>query len=300
MSAVEEKRRKALGKGIGALLAQRSATREQEAGGSAAPEALRTLPASLIEPNPLQPRTEFDEEKLEELAQSIRANGIIQPLVVRRAGSRYQLVAGERRLRAAQLAGLEEVPVTVRDIPDERLLEITLIENIQREDLNPIEVARAYERLIRDLDLSHEELGKRTGKNRVTITNLLRLLKLPSPLQQLVAGGQLQMGHARALLALPDPNDQMLLAVQIVDQRLSVRQVERMVRQVLKRISEGPKPAPPPPDPNVAAAVSELESALGTKVRVVERGNQKGRIVIDYYSLEDLHRIYQRIVGEEE
>jgi ParB family chromosome partitioning protein len=208
------------------------------------------------------------------------------------------LVAGERRWRAAKLAGLQEVPAVVRDVPDNRLLEITLIENIQREDLNPIETANAFDRLSRELLLSPEQVGQRTGKDRTTITNFLRLLQLPSDLQQLVAERRLSAGHARCLCSLPSVELQREVAEKAVAQGWSVRQIERTTQKMM----EGRKPKhvdEVDTDPNVKAAIQELERVLGTKVRIVEKAKQKGRIEIDYYSTEDLDRIYTAIVGEE-
>jgi ParB family chromosome partitioning protein len=208
-------------------------------------------------------------------------------------------VAGERRWRAAKLAGLREVPVVVEEISDDRLLEITLIENIQREDLNPIEFALALERMAKELDLSQDEIGRRTGKDRSTIANAIRLLQLPPDIQQLVGERRLSPGHARAILALEDEQVQRKLAEKIVAQGLSVRQVERMT----KRLTEARDPKSGPHkalDPNVKAAIGEMERALGTKVRIVEQGEQRGRIEIEYYSSEDLDRIYNAIVGPTE
>jgi ParB family chromosome partitioning protein len=239
----------------------------------------------------------FHAERLEELAQSIRSNGIIQPLVVRKAGERFQLVAGERRWRAAKLAEVAEVPVVVRDIPDNRLLEITLIENIQREDLNPIETAVAFERMMRELTLNPEQVGRRTGKDRTTIVNSVRLLQLPHDLQQLVAERRLSAGHARCLLSLPTLELQREVAERAVAQGWSVRQIERTTQKML----EGRKPKhvdDVDTDPNVKAAIQEMERVLGTKVRIIEKAQQKGRIEIEYYSTEDLDRIYTAIVGE--
>jgi ParB family chromosome partitioning protein len=260
-------------------------------------ETSQTVPIDSIDPNPLQPRRLFNSERLSELAQSIRTNGIIQPLVVRKMGDRYQLVAGERRWRAAKLARVEQIPVVVRDIPDNRLLEITLVENIQREDLNPIEAANAFARLGTELLLSPEQIGLRTGKDRTTITNLLRLLQLPADLQQLVAERRLSAGHARCLLGLPSVDLQREVAEKSVAQGWSVRQMERTTQ----RMMEGRKPKHVDElgtDPNVKAAIQEMERVLGTKVRIVEKAKQKGRIEIDYYSTEDLDRIYAAIVGE--
>lgn len=289
--------RKALGKGLGALLPTRATNVPPPAAVPASAGTASTIPINAIDANPLQPRRIFQSERLAELAQSIRANGIIQPLVVRAAGDRYQLVAGERRWRAAKLAGLDRVPVVVQVIPDDRLLEITLIENIQREDLNPIETAVAFDRLARELTLSPEEIGQRTGKDRTTITNFVRLLQLPSDLQQLVAERRLSAGHARCLLSLPTIELQREVAEKAVAQGWSVRQTERTTQ----KMTEGRKPKHVDEvdnDPNVRAAIQELERALGTKVRIVEKSKQKGRIEIDYYSGEDLDRIYAAIVGE--
>jgi ParB family chromosome partitioning protein len=285
--------RKALGRGLGALLPTRLPTTATPITDSDA----QAIPIDTIDANPLQPRRTFQAERLEELAQSIRANGIIQPLVVRRAGDRFQLVAGERRWRAAKLAGVEEVPVVVRDIPDDRLLEITLIENIQREDLNPIETAVAFDRMLRELVLTPEQVGQRTGKDRTTIVNLIRLLQLPEDLQQMVAERRLSAGHARCLLSLPGAQLQREVAEKSVAQGWSVRQVERLTQRML----EGRKPKhvdEVDTDPNVKAAIQEMERVLGTRVRIVEKAKQKGRIEIEFYSSEDLDRIYAAICGE--
>jgi ParB family transcriptional regulator, chromosome partitioning protein len=289
-----ENPRKALGRGLGALLP----TRPPEPLAAPPAEAAQAISIDLIDPNPLQPRRTFPTDRLEELAQSIRANGIIQPLVVRRAGDRYQLVAGERRWRAAKLAGIADIPVVVREIPDDHLLEITLIENIQREDLNPIETAAAFERMMRELVLTPEQVGQRTGKDRTTIVNLIRLLQLPDDLQQLVADRRLTAGHARCLLSLPTIQLQREVADKAVAQGWSVRQTERITQRLIdgeapKRVDEVAL------DPNVKAAIQEMERVLGTRVKIVEKAKQKGRIEIEYYSTEDLDRIYSVIVGED-
>jgi ParB family chromosome partitioning protein len=287
--------RRALGKGLTALLPTRPTT-PPPAELPHPGEEVTQLPIDSIAANPLQPRRIFHTERMEELAQSIRSNGIIQPLVVRRHGEQYQLVAGERRWRAAKIAGLTRIPAVIQDIPDDRLLEITLIENIQREDLNPIETALAFDRLTRELQLNHEEIGRRTGKDRSTITNLIRLLQLPPDIQQLIAERRLSAGNARCLLTLPTPELQREVAEKAVAQGWSVRQVERLTQ----RLTEDRKPKTvdeAQADPNVKAAIQELERVLGTKVRITERARQKGRIEIDYYSPEDLDRIYSVIVG---
>ncbi|GIU80584.1 MAG: chromosome partitioning protein ParB [Bryobacteraceae bacterium] len=303
MTNSKEPSRKALGRGLSSLIPANRTTAPPAAAPAAvqeppAPGPLR-VPIESIHPNPLQPRSTFSPEGLQELAQSIRENGIIQPLVVRRTRDGYQLVAGERRLRAARIAGLHEVPVVVQEFADDRLMEITLIENIQREDLNPIEVAHAFERLHREFRLSHEQIAQRTGKDRSTITNMLRLLRLPLEVQQLVAEQRLSMGHARALLSLESAEQQVALANKAADGAMSVRQVERAVQKTLSAPPGGP--AEPPAldrDPNVRAAIDQLERVLGTRVRIVPRDDQRGRIEIEYYSQEDLARIYDLIVRE--
>jgi ParB family chromosome partitioning protein len=285
-----------LGKGLGSLLPARH-PQGALAEILAAPDTAGTIAIDVIDPNPLQPRRVFQQEKLAELAQSIRANGIVQPLVVRKSGDRFQLVAGERRWRAAKLAGLSQVPAVVQDIPDDHLLEITLIENIQREDLNPIETAIAFQRMATELDISPEDIGQRTGKDRTTVVNSIRLLQLPADLQQLVAERRLSAGHARCLLSLPTPEMQREVAERAVTRGWSVRDMERTTQKML----EGRKPKSVDEvelDPNVKAAIQELERVLGTKVRIIEKAKQKGRIEIDYYSPEDLDRIYAAIVGQ--
>jgi ParB family transcriptional regulator, chromosome partitioning protein len=295
--------RKALGKGLSALLPSRV---QQPPALPPEPEQPKTLQAGVteveiasIQPNPVQPRTIFQAEKLEELAQSIRANGIIQPLVIQRAGSHYQLVAGERRWRAARLAGLTHVPVIVREFAPDRLLEIALIENIQREDLNPIELAEALDRLVREHNLSHEEIGKRTGKDRSTVTNLIRLLKLPKEIQLLVAEHRLSMGHARAILGLPTEDLQNDVAQRTVSQGLSVRQVERYIQMLgsEREPAKALEKTEASVDPNVTAATHELEAALGTRVKIVPQSKDRGRIEIEYFSFEELDRIYTLITG---
>lgn len=297
MTKPPEHTRKALGRGLGALLTSRTAPRPEPATPQAvpAPDSIARIAIALIDPNPLQPRTVFDATKLQELANSIAANGIIQPLVVRPHQDRYQLVAGERRWRAAKLADLKEVPAVVQAISDDRLLEVTLVENIQREDLNPLEIARAFDRLIRELHLSHEDVARRTGKDRTTITNMLRLLKLPGDIQQLVAEHRLSMGHARAVLGLPTEELQRQVAEKASSQGLSVRQVERLVqRMTAEREPKSAEEAAQ--DPNVKAALQELERVLGTRVRINGRPDSRGRIEIEFYSAEDLDRIYSIIV----
>jgi ParB family chromosome partitioning protein len=312
MSKNPDPQRKALGKGLSALLPSKQSApsikiyppgtnpnHPNAAAPAPAPEpphaGMLKVPIDKVVPNPLQPRTIFEPDRLQELAQSIRANGIIQPLVVQRRGSDYELVAGERRLRAAKIAGLAEVPVVVQEVATDHLLEVALIENIQREDLNPIEVAHALDRLAREYNLSHEEIGRRTGKDRATVSNLIRLLKLPSDIQLLVAEHRLSMGHARALLAIEDTDKQREIAERAAAHGMSVRQLERTIQSLVKRDIE--EALAPVNDPNVTAATRELESALGTRVKIVAQTEKRGRIEIEYYSPEDLDRIYNVIIG---
>jgi ParB family transcriptional regulator, chromosome partitioning protein len=293
--------RKALGKGLGALLPTRPLAAAQApapAQTPAQPEPTpETIPVDLIDPNPTQPRRVFQPERLAELAQSIRQNGIIQPLVVRKKGGRYELVAGERRLRAAKLAQVDRVPAVVREIPDDRLLEVTLIENIQREDLNPIETATAFARLGQELNMDAEHIGRHTGKDRTTIINFLRLLQLPPDIQQMVSEGRLSASAGRCLCSLPKGELQRQLAAKIAAEEWPVRKVERMV-QKLQGEGAAKKVEEVEIDPNVRAAIETMERALGTRVRIIEKARQRGKIEIDYYGSEDLDRIYNLIVRE--
>jgi ParB family chromosome partitioning protein len=287
--------RQALGKGLNSLLPARLKQTQPENAQPAAPTT--ELPVSKIKPNPFQPRRQFREEALEELAQSIRVNGIIQPIAVRRSGDEYQIIAGERRWRAAQLARLTVVPVVIQEIADDKLLEIALIENIQREDLNPIELAEAFERMVTELRLSHEEIGRRTGKDRVTVTNTIRLLQLQPEVQQIVATGKISAGHARALIGIKDPDRQKNVAYSVISEGWTVRQIEKVVKDILQGTADRPeKPPAPPVDPNVRAAIDEMQQTLGTRVRIIEKGKGKGHIEIEYYSSDDLDRIYGMIV----
>ena len=278
--------RKALGRGLSALL--------QEV--ESQPAASQEIEVELIDPNPLQPRRDFPEETLKELAGSIRASGIVQPILVRKAGVRYQLVAGERRLRAAGQAGLKLIPAVVRDLTDRDALELALTENLLREDLNPLEVARGYEALQERFQLTHEEIAARLGTNRSTVTNALRLLRLSASVQAMITSKAISPGHARALLGLDSPTAQANLAQLIVKRGLSVRQVESLVAPGgQERRIEKKEASQPQIDPNTRAAILELERALGTRVRIVGDG-ARGRIEISYFSAEDLDRIYGLIV----
>ena len=278
--------RKALGRGLGALL---SSDRTIDLGAEPSEVEIDS-----ILPGPMQPRTRFDEASLESLAESIRAHGIVQPLLVRRRDEGYELIAGERRWRAAKLAGVTRVPVVVKDVPDESLLEIALIENIQREDLNPIEEAQAYKKLIEAVGLTQEALASRVGRDRTYITNYLRLLRLPDDVQKLVTDGRLSMGHARALLALDHPDLQRRIARQIIDGGLSVRATEQLVQRASE---EKPKrSAPQPIDPNIKAAETKLRRALGTQVKILQAADGKGKLEISFFNTQDLDRIYSLLV----
>ena len=278
--------RKALGRGLGALLSSDSTF---DLGAEPSEVEL-----DAIVPGPMQPRTHFDEASLESLAESIRSHGIVQPLLVRRRGEGYELIAGERRWRAAKLAGISRVPVVVKEVPDESLLEIALIENIQRENLNPIEEAHAYKKLIETVGLTQEALASRVGRDRSYITNYLRLLKLSDDIQQLVKEGRLSTGHARALLALTHPDLQRRIARQIIDGGLSVRATEQLVQ---KATEEKPARKPPVPvDPNIKAAETKLRRALGTQVRILQAADGKGKLEINFFSTQDLDRIYNLLV----
>jgi ParB family chromosome partitioning protein len=254
----------------------------------------------LIEPNNFQPRTSFDEERLEQLAQSIRANGIIQPLLVRRlSAEKYQLVAGERRWRAAQRAGLLRVPCVVKEIPEDKMLELALIENIQRQELNAIEEAHAYKRLIETLGLTQEMVAQRVGRDRTFITNYLRLLRLPEDIQRMVEAEQISMGHARALLGVDEPEIQRKLAKEVNEKGLSVRQIERAIRRIVEG-EETETVTTTKEDPNFKAAEDKLRRKLSSKVHIlVNQKSNGGKIEIDFFDDNDLNRIYEIIMGKE-
>src|SRR5215208_4782756 len=281
--------RKALGRGLGALL---SADRTIDLGSEPSEVELDS-----IVPGPMQPRTHFDDASLTSLAESIRSHGIVQPLLVRRRGDGYELIAGERRWRAAKLAGLSHVPIVVKEVPDESLLEIALIENIQRENLNPIEEAQAYKKLIESVGLTQEALASRVGRDRSYITNYLRLLRLPDDLQQLVTEGRLSTGHARTLLGLSHVDLQRKIARQIIDGGLSVRSTEQMVQ---KASEEKParRSAPQALDPNIKAAETKLRRALGTQVKILQVADGRGKVEISFFNSQDLDRIYNLLMPQ--
>jgi ParB family transcriptional regulator, chromosome partitioning protein len=277
--------KKALGKGLSALLPT----------GGVGNEELVELDLDLLEVNDQQPRTHFDDRKLAELAESIRANGLVQPILVRRKGTRYQIIAGERRWRAALQANLHKIPAVIRDIPDEKLLELALVENIARQELNPIEEAQAYQRLISAYNLTQEQVARRVGKDRSSVTNILRLLKLPVDIQQMVESEKISMGHARALLPLEDTEQQRRLAKKIIDEALSVREVERLVEQWRSPAQDESAQETAPVDPNIKAAERRLQKHFNTPVKIVLHKNG-GRIQIDFHSSEELERLYDLLI----
>ena len=284
-----QQKRPALGKGLSALIPD-------------APEALRVAPTDVdidrLRPNDLQPRVLVDDARLQELSQSIKSNGVIQPIVVRQVGDGFQIIAGERRWRAAKLAGLARVPVVVKEVAsgdNKSLLEMALIENIQREDLNPIDEALAYRRLADDFHLTQEAIAAAVGKDRASVANTLRLLKLPEEVRTEVAGGRLSMGHARALLSLSDEADQRRIARDVIARVLSVRETESLVKKLVEGEAPAKEAAPPKPvDVHTRAAEDRLKLLLGTRVRIVRRG-ERGRIEIDFNSEDELIRIYEQM-----
>jgi ParB family chromosome partitioning protein len=282
--------RKPLGRGLSALLSAE--------GTGTAPEQTNEVRIELIDPGFSQPRTIFDESSLNELAKSITANGIVQPILLRPKGERYELVAGERRWRAAERAGLTRIPAIVRDVSDDKVLEIALIENIQREDLNPIEEAGAYKKLIDSLGLTQETVAERVGRDRSYVTNYLRLLKLPPDIQELLQRGKISTGHARALLALEDVGAQRRIARKIMDQDLSVRSTERLVRSSGHAVSSGGRPhSVSAVDPNTRAAETKLRRQFGTKVRILQaHPNSAGRIELEFYNDTDLARLFDLLM----
>ena len=286
--------RKALGRGLSALI------RESEAPATATmAESEAAVAVELIDANPFQPRTAFDEAELSELSQSVRAKGIIQPVLVRPLGERYQLVAGERRWRAAKLAGLQTIPAIVKDLEDKEMLELALTENILRDDLGPLEAARAYKVLQERFGESQEEIAARLGINRVTVTNSLRLLRLPAKIQQMIEQKELTAGHARALLSVPDEAEQLRLAERIASRGLSVREAERITSERARQDPGSPAAEAPQPrqDANMREAVLNLERMLGTRVKITGDG-ERGKIEISYFSAEDLNRLYELLVKD--
>ena len=250
---------------------------------------------SKVEPNREQPRKNFDEDSLQELAESLKQFGMLQPILVQNRGDYYEIIAGERRWRAAKIAGLKEVPVIVRELTDQEIVEISLIENIQREDLNPIEEAQAYKRLLTEFHLKQDEVAERVSKSRTAVTNSMRLLKLCDEVQKMVVDDMISTGHARALISIEDPEEQYLIAQKIFDEKLSVREVEKLVKDLHK------PPKPPKEEKTLQAIYQEiserLKQSLSTKVSVSAKQNGAGKIEIEFYNHEDLERLLERITG---
>ena len=280
-------KRPALGRGLSALIPDAPAA-------PAASERALEVDIDLLRPNRFQPRTHMDDGRIEELSRSIRSNGVIQPIVVRKADTGYEIVAGERRWRASQRAGLLKVPIVVRDIPDDKLLAAALIENIQRENLNPIEEAHAYRRLADEFGMTQEQIAESVGKDRSSVANYVRLLRLPTEIRDHVGAGTLSMGHARALLGLPDDAAQLRIGRDVVAKALSVRETETLVKRTV---------APPPDKPeeqkdvHTRAAEEKLRFALGTRVRIIRKG-KGGRVEIDFGDENELHRIYEQLTDK--
>jgi ParB family chromosome partitioning protein len=298
IAAIDPKRR-ALGKGLDSLL-----PRVQAAPAPSATEAEggkpREIPLDQIDRNPFQTRSHVNEEQLAELAASITANGVVQPVLVRPlANGRFQLIAGERRWRASELAGKATIPAILRQVSDEQAMEITIVENLQRADLNPMEQARAFERLSREFHMTQEQMAVRTGKDRATVANFLRLLKLPTTIQARVESGELTFGHARALLAFEHAEEMEKAAQRVVSLSLSVRQTESYVQGLIhpeRAAKKEPKPAPPI-DPNVREVQERLQRALGLKVHI-EDHDGRGKVIIEYARLEDFDTLLETLAGE--
>jgi ParB family chromosome partitioning protein len=285
-------KKRVLGRGLDALLG----TEEPGVTPNAEQPGVQSLPVNALRPNPYQPRKTIRAEGIEELSASILEKGVLQPLIVRQRGENYEIVAGERRWLAAQRANLPAVPVIVREFEDREMLELALIENLQREDLSPVEQARAFRQLIEEFELTQEQVADRVGKSRVSVTNLLRILRLPDQiLKWIEEGGALSMGHARALLSLDNPSLQLALAREIMSEGLSVREVERRVRRLLK----APHPMPKVKDPEVSIETSDLEEKLslhiGLQVKIYPKSNTSGKIEVYYSSLDEFQRFFDHL-----
>lgn len=307
--------KKGLGKGLGAIFGEDVISREEEEhkiresarkkgtsdpGNTAQEDGTageQMVKVALIEPNQSQPRKKFDQEQMEELAESIKLHGVLQPLLVQKKDGLYEIIAGERRWRAAKLAGLKEVPVVIRQYTPQESMEVALIENLQREDLNPIEEAKAYQRLIQEFGLKQEEIAAKVAKNRTTITNAMRLLKLDEGIQNMVIENAISSGHARALLGLEDPEMQLKAAKMIMEDKLSVRETERLVKRLIREAEEKDKPKKQ--EKNINFIYQNLEermkTVMGTKVTIHNKDKNKGRIEIEYYSEAELERIVEMI-----
>jgi ParB family chromosome partitioning protein len=277
--------KKALGRGLGAFIPDEFSILKEE--------RFAEVDIDEIRPNPIQPRLKFDEQSIEELARSIKETGIVQPVLVASEDDHYKIIVGERRWRAAQRAGLKKVPVLIRNIPREKQLEISLIENIHREELNPLEIAQAYQRLVEEQGYTQQEVADKVGKDRTSVTNYVRLLKLPQEIQDHVNSGTITMGHARALLALDEGSSQLFACRQIVDKSLSVRNTEKLVNRLKNR---GPRTQRHLEDPDLRALQEDMLKILGTKV-LISGSRTKGVLKIFYFSLDDLNRIYDKLKG---
>ncbi|MGD0901378.1 MAG: ParB/RepB/Spo0J family partition protein [Terracidiphilus sp.] len=295
VAAIDPKRR-ALGKGLDSLLPRvpSAASAADTEGGKP-----REIPLDQIDHNPFQTRSHVDEEQLAELAASITSNGVVQPVLVRPlANGRFQLIAGERRWRASRLAGKQTIPAILRQVSDEQAMEITIVENLQRADLNPMEQARAFDRLSREFHMTQEQMAVRTGKDRASVANFLRLLRLPAPVQARVEAGELSFGHARTLLAFEHPEEIEKAAKRVIDLSLSVRQTETYVQGLMhpERAKKNPKPEAPV-DPNVRDVQQRLQRALGLKVHIEDR-NGRGKVIIEYARLEDFDQLLEQLARE--
>ena len=288
--------KRGLGKGLDSLIPSNvmESTKSQTSSKEKSEEGAVIVKISMVEPNREQPRKNFDEDSLQELADSIKQFGLLQPILVQDKKSYYEIIAGERRWRSAKIAGLKEVPVIIRNLTDQEVVEISLIENIQREDLNPIEEAQAYKRLLTEFHLKQDEVAERVSKSRTAVTNSMRLLKLCDPVQKMVVDGMISTGHARALLAIEDPEQQYLIAQKVFDEKLSVREVEKLV----KNLNKPPKPAKIENSTLniIYQDISEkLKQSLGTKVSIQAKENGSGKIEIEFYNHEDLDRLLEQI-----
>ena len=299
--------KKGLGKGLGAIFGEDVVKESEEEQAKAKAETAAKkeknnelmVKVALITPNKEQPRKNFDEEQLQELADSIKQYGVLQPLLVKKEGSFYEIIAGERRWRAAKIAGIKEVPVVLREYSKQEAMEIALIENVQREDLNPIEEAQAYQRLIKEFGLTQEEIAVRVSKNRATVTNTMRLLKLDEQIQKMLIQGVITSGHARALLSLEDSEQQLKAVKQVIEGSLSVRETERLVKRLIKEESGEEKSKEEKKDEALLLIYQSLEermkTVMGTKVSIHNKDKNKGRIEIEYYSEAELERIVEMI-----
>lgn len=289
-------KKRGLGAGLDNLIPDYSAERQEKEEEQQNVSRETLIPINDIEPNRAQPRSHFDEDALQELADSIKQYGIIEPLVVQKKGSRFEIIAGERRWRAARIAGMKEVPVVIKEYSENEIFTIALIENIQREDLNPIEEATAYQKLIKELNLKQDEVAEKVAKSRTAITNSMRLLKLEERVQQMLIDEMISEGHGRALLPIDDSEEQFALAMRIFDEKLSVRETEKLVKKIVEEKKKGPKEkAPEPKDDSIIyrGLEEKLKQSLGAKVEIKKKANNTGKIEIEYYSIEELERIVE-------